>query len=80
MVMSTSTPCVHLPVDVADSQPRSVSFFTRSGTTSNTFSVCPCFNKLRAMGLPMWPRPMNPIFIYSSPFERSDRKCVTGDR
>ena len=61
--MSTSLPRAASTGDVAASQPLSVSFFSSSGTTSYTLSVCPAFNRLRHMGLPMWPNPMNPIFI-----------------
>ena len=36
---AASTPCVQTAGEDAASQPSSVSFLTRSGTTSNTFSM-----------------------------------------
>ncbi len=63
MVMTTSTPRAQSDAELATSQPSFSSFFTSSGTTSYTLSLWPCFKRLRAMGLPMWPRPIKPIFI-----------------
>ena len=50
--------------------PEPTSAATASGTTSYTSSVCPALSRLRAIGLPMIPRPIKPIratFEYPPP-------------
>src|SRR6478672_397014 len=81
IVITSSTPRAHSAAEVATSQPSFSSLFTSSEATSCTLSLCPCFRRLRAMGLPMCPKPMNPIFILLLLFlARRDREHGRGLR
>ncbi len=63
MVMMSSARLAASPTEVAGAAPAAASASTLRETKSKTTSSCPAFSKLRAMGAPMWPRPMKAIFI-----------------
>ncbi len=63
MVITNSPAAAASLADPAPAAPSAVSASTLRSTTSNTVSAWPAFNRLRAMGPPMLPSPMNAIFI-----------------
>ena len=63
-MVTTASPCdAAAAADVAATAPSATSASRLERTTSNTCSACPAFTRLRAMGPPMLPNPMNAIFI-----------------
>ena len=62
MVMTTSLRAAAALADTAAVAPRATRVSTLRCTTSNTASECPAFSRLRAMGPPMLPNPMNATF------------------
>ena len=63
IVMTTSAFFTVSATDVAAVAPVATTLATASGNTSNTASACPALTRLRAIGPPILPNPMNPIFI-----------------
>src|SRR5579885_2573824 len=60
--------------------PAATASATAASTTSNTTSWWPALSRLRAMGAPMLPSPMNPILIRSScvVYGRAKRRLSAG--
>ena len=66
MVITSSAPCAASrgePVTVA---PSSANSLNTPGLTSNTFSLFPAKSRLRAIGAPILPKPINAIFMVVS--------------
>src|SRR5579864_243118 len=60
--------------------PASTSVCTACAFRSNTLTVWPAFSRLSAIGAPMLPSPMKPIFMMSSPYIRGWERLAQADR
>ena len=61
MVTTASTSRAACAGEAAASAPASTAFAVKAGTRSKTLRRWPAFSRLRAIGPPILPRPMNPI-------------------
>src|SRR6202521_2475534 len=72
MIMFTPDAATIFGESTAVALPKASSLSTDSLTTSNTTSSWPALSRLRAIGAPMWPRPINPSFIQT--LQRMERR------
>ena len=63
MVITNSPWLAAALAEAAALAPKELSAYMLLGTKSNTVSAWPAFRRFRAIGAPMWPRPMNAMFI-----------------
>src|SRR5271168_3462729 len=75
-IVTTASP-LHVPATlVAACAPSSTSELLLPGLRLNTVTSCPAPTRLAAIAAPMWPSPINPIFIrYSVSFGKLDALC-----
>src|SRR5262249_825230 len=79
MVTTKSTPLAASPIEAARLAPDCTTKFTASSLRSKTLRVWPALIKLRAIGAPMLPTPMNPtramMLLLTPPARARGRRC-----
>ncbi len=63
IVITQAAPAAASRADAATCAPPSLTSRSASSLRSNACTSWPAFTRLSAIGAPMWPRPMNPIFM-----------------